>query len=64
MALCGEVEINHLDKKELDAAIADTHGGGRPLIDVVTVQEIIRQILTLEHRPDISFTKRRSIWKP
>ena len=35
------IASEHVDKKELDAAIADTHGSGCPFIDVFTVQEVV-----------------------
>jgi len=37
--------FEHVNKKEFDAAVADTHGGGRPFINVFAMQEIILQFL-------------------
>ena len=39
------VSSQHVFEKELDAAVADTHGGGRPLAFVFTEQEIILKFL-------------------
>ena len=35
--------FKYVDKEEFDAAITDAHRGGRPFIDVFTVQEIVLQ---------------------
>jgi len=39
------VTFEHVDKKELDAAVADAHRSGCPCIDVSTVQEVVLQFL-------------------
>ena len=35
------VASENIDEKELDAAVADAHGGGRPFVGVSAVQEIV-----------------------
>ena len=42
------VALEHVDKKEFNAAVADTHGGGGPFINVFTVQEIVFQFLFID----------------
>ena len=37
------VPLQHIDEEELYAAVADTHGGGRPLINVFAMEKIILQ---------------------
>jgi len=39
------ITFEHIDKKELDAAVADTHRCGCPCIDVSTVQEVVLKLL-------------------
>jgi len=39
------IAFEHVDKKELDAAVADTHGSGCPSIDVLAVQEIVLKLV-------------------
>jgi hypothetical protein len=38
------ITFENVDKKELDAAVADSHGGGGPFIDISAVEEIIFQL--------------------
>jgi len=39
------VTFEHVDEKELDAAVADAHGSGCPYIDVLAVQKIVLKLL-------------------
>ena len=39
------IVLEHVDKKELDAAVADAHGSGGPFVDVFAVQEVVLKLL-------------------
>jgi len=42
---CVPVAFEHIDEEEFDAAIANTHRGGRPCVDVFSVQEVVLEFL-------------------
>lgn len=35
------VTLQHVDEEKLDAAVTDAHGGRRPFIDVLAMEEIV-----------------------